>query len=137
MKDYILVKDSEESMSETGFVADFWTQRWQEIGMKAEVVLSSASRVPLAQEYKLMSRLLRESSRILDGACGFGDWTVFLSNKGNNVTGIDISEPVINSLKNNFPRLDFRVADLRAMPFRDEEFGVVFSWGPLNILRKD
>ena len=52
-----------------------------------------------------------EASIIADIGCGTGHQTSILSSKGLNVIGIDISPSMINTAKENFPDLNFRVGD--------------------------
>ena len=58
-----------------------------------------------------------------------GEWTVFLSEQGFNVAGVDISEQTVARLAWWYPRLEFVRADLRATAFERESFDAYFSWG--------
>ena len=125
-KDFVPVDEAMPS-AEIDFVEDFWTQRWEK---QAEwpPVESVANR----EEYKLMlpslERLPRES-RILDGGCGLGEWTVFLTQQGFNLVGLDISERTIRRLQQNFPRCKFLCGDIRATEFKEASFDAYLSWG--------
>lgn len=72
---------------------------------------------------------LPPGSRILDGGCGMGQWTAFLSDRGFKVVGVDISEQTVARLKQRFPQLEFVCADLRATSFEPKSFDAYFSWG--------
>jgi SAM-dependent methyltransferase len=74
-------------------------------------------------------RRLPPGSRILDGGCGIGEWTVFLAQQGFEVTGIDLSTATVERLRQWFPAHDFRHADLRQTGFPDASFDAYFSWG--------
>lgn len=77
---------------------------------------------------------------ILDICCGYGRLTIPLLEAGYNVVGIDISEDLIRKglkyLESN--RLDvnpFLVANMKALPFRDEMFDFSFCvWASFNFL---
>ena len=65
----------------------------------------------------------------LDGGCGLGQWTVYLTQKGFDIAGIDISQKTIGKLKEKFPECNFLVDDIRSTNFRDDYFNIYFSWG--------
>src|SRR5687768_12849943 len=50
---------------------------------------------------------LAPGSRILDGGCGMGEWTVFLAQRGFILVGADISEHTVERLRGWFPYLEF------------------------------
>lgn len=61
-----------------------------------------------------------------------------MNSKGFNVTGIDLSEKMINIAKNKFPTIDFRVADLTDIEFESEKFNVVvLLYSLIHIPKKD
>jgi SAM-dependent methyltransferase len=67
-----------------------------------------------------------EGERILDLGCGTGTLTDEIARTGAVVTGIDSSPEMIGQARQNYPKLDFRLAD--AKTFRSgERFDAVFS----------
>jgi ubiquinone biosynthesis O-methyltransferase len=66
---------------------------------------------------------------VLDVGCGDGDLAVQLSKHGGIVSGIDISEPMIEAAKQRAARdkvdIDFRVAAGQDIPFPAEQFDIV------------
>ena len=91
-----------------------------------------ASAVTRREEYPFMHSVLSQlprGSRILDGGCGMGEWTVFLAQQGFDVTGLDISEATIARLGTWFPTSTFLRGDLRRTDFSDSSFDAYFSWG--------
>lgn len=73
--------------------------------------------------------LIAFDSRVLDLACGPGNITKFLldKNPGLNIIGIDLSKEMIKLAKNNVPKAEFYVRDVRDLDFEIEEFEVVVS----------
>ena len=72
------------------------------------------------------------NSKILDIGCGKGREAFCLNDKGFRLTGIDISETVIESAReiakiNNLD-IEFAVSDGKVLPFPDETFDVVVIW---------
>lgn len=66
--------------------------------------------------------LLPKAAHVLDLGCGSGEPIAsYLREKGCTVTGVDASPEMIAMCKARFPDGDWRVADMRALPF-DERF---------------
>ena len=126
-KDYIPAKSYTGTTDEISFVEDFWTRRWEN---RSEIPASGL--VSRREEYRIMQPYLRAlpvGSRILDGGCGMGEWTVFLADQGFEVAGLDISRATISRLKTLLPEYTFRWGDLRRTEFSDSTFDAYFSWG--------
>ncbi len=78
-------------------------------------------------EKRAIDRLLAGVGRgkLLEVGCGTGHWSEYFSEKGFEVTGIDISEEMINAAKARQIRGSrFEVADGANLPFDDGEFEV-------------
>jgi SAM-dependent methyltransferase len=58
-----------------------------------------------------------------------GGWTVFLTNQGFRVIGLDISQRTIARLKDLLPDYQFVCGDVRQTEFADAFFDACFSWG--------
>lgn len=126
-KDYVPVDALGEAAGEATFVERFWTEQWKDRARPADV-----SFVAGREEYRLMQPFvdrLPSGSRILDGGCGMGEWTVFLSRRGFDVIGMDISEQTVDRLREWFPEQRFEHGDLRQTRFEDGAFDTYFSWG--------
>jgi ubiquinone/menaquinone biosynthesis C-methylase UbiE len=76
---------------------------------------------------------LVKKGKALDICCGAGTNTVYLAEKGFEVTGIDISSTAIEHAKKKAEKakvkIDLRVADFTKLPFTDKEFDFVFDMG--------
>lgn len=73
----------------------------------------------------------------LDGGCGTGVCSVALSMKAENITGVDISEGSLNTAKELADKLginniEFKKADLLKLPFEDQTFDLILSWGVIH-----
>lgn len=125
-KDYIHDVDSE--VDEAAFIERYWTEVWQREG-GPKGAIGKISRRP---EYRIMAPYLRrlpKDARLLDGGCGLGDWTVYLSRNGNSTLGLDISQKTIAQLQDLFPDAEFAVGDIRETGRPDASFDAYFSWG--------
>lgn len=73
-----------------------------------------------------------ENAKVLDVGCGMGREAFKLNNMGFSVIGIDISEEVINQVKElsiqNGYSIPFIVYDGHSLPFDDDAFDVVIIW---------
>jgi len=79
-------------------------------------------------EKKAVSRYLRQDTRgmkLLEVGCGTGHWSQFFSEYGFEVTGVDVSGPVIKIAQSkNIGGASFQVADGHSLPFADNSFDV-------------
>lgn len=127
-KDYVERNDDPSLVDETTFVADYWTNVWRRAGGPTGV----KSRVPRQEEFRLMLPYLKslpKGARLLDGGCGLGEWTAYLTEIGYPTIGLDISAETVEQLNRVFPGLEFRHADIRATGFPASSFDGYFSWG--------
>jgi SAM-dependent methyltransferase len=78
-------------------------------------------------------------ARVLDVACGEGDLTRFLAERGARACGVDLCEADIRKglPRNRHPRACFVVADAGALPFADGSFDWVATFGTLQVLPDD
>jgi trans-aconitate methyltransferase len=73
--------------------------------------------------------------RILDIGCGTGQLTKSIADSGATVVGIDASPSMIESARNNFPNIEFFVADAAEVSF-DEPFDAIFSNAALHWVQR-
>jgi SAM-dependent methyltransferase len=74
---------------------------------------------------------LSDGDRVLDVGCGTGSLAFALPEMANvaEVTGIDLTEPYVEfaRARNSDPRITFKQADARSLPFEDNSFDRAFS----------
>jgi SAM-dependent methyltransferase len=128
MKDYIPANQVVSSLSETAFVEDYWSQKWDALGLPVE----GSAQIEQKDEFKLMQPFLHflpGGSRLLDAGCGLGEWTLYFARQGFHVTGMDLSQATIAKLKERFPERDFIAGDIRQTVFDESTFDAIYSWG--------
>jgi SAM-dependent methyltransferase len=73
-----------------------------------------------------------QGKRVLDIACGTGQWLRLLEQKGAAVAGMDISERALEVAKSLLPNADLRQGVAESLPFHDGSFDVVTCLGSLE-----
>jgi SAM-dependent methyltransferase len=65
---------------------------------------------------------------VLDLGCGNGGNTLYLSDKGYNITAGDYSEEALNNIKTENPRIITKLFDMRnPLPFKDREIATIIA----------
>jgi len=81
----------------------------------------------------LVEKGLIPKGKALDICCGAGTNTVYLAEKGFQVTGIDISSKAVEYARKKAEqanvKINFMVQNFLKLPFQDEEFDFVFDMG--------
>jgi len=90
-------------------------------------------------EKKLIANFLpadAEGKKLLEIGCGTGHWSTFFSKYGFEVTGLDISERMINAaLQKGIPNVSFHIADGHLLPFADDSFDLTAAIATLEFVR--
>jgi len=79
---------------------------------------------------KIIQRYLKGS--LLDAGCGRGEWANFLSYRGYESTGLDYSAEMVEFNRTKFPRCKFEVGKIQHMPFENDTFQSLISWGVIE-----
>lgn len=66
--------------------------------------------------------------RVLDAGCGAGRMSRYLTGRGCQVDGVDLSPGMIAMARRDHPDLPFSVASLTSLPFPDDTFAGVMLW---------
>ena len=90
-------------------------------------------------EKKLIANFLSsetEGRKLLEIGCGTGHWSRFFSQLGFEVTGLDISERMINTaLEKGIPNVSFHMGDGHLLPFQDNTFDLTAAITTLEFVR--
>jgi len=94
------------------------------------------------KEIRYLKRILNKKQRILDLACGYGRFSIRLAKQGYKIEGIDITPSLISKAKKLAKKekvdINFRVGDMRKLPYKDESFdAVICMWSAFNELHKE
>lgn len=89
----------------------------------------------LPPEEALFARHLKSGQKVLDIGCGAGRTTAHVRKVTREVTGIDLSEVLIETARHKYPDVDFQVMDAVKLDFPDCSFDVlIFSYNGLCYL---
>ncbi len=126
-KDYSPVTNVEADLCQKSYARKFWASRWDASGISTEGLRRNAKYL-IIQRY--LKNLPRAGTRILDGGCGLGQWSILLAQDGFRGIGMDLCWPtlgrVISSVSSS---ARFIAGDLGHLPFKKGSFHAYFSWG--------
>jgi len=75
---------------------------------------------------------LSRPGRLLEAGCGTGQWVQFLGKMGHDAVGIDYAPSGLEVGRAHNPSLELLQADFRNLPFDDESFDYVVSFGAIE-----
>jgi len=75
---------------------------------------------------------IKNEYRVLDVACGTGQWLKVVNDLGATAFGVDISEKAIRKAKMNIPKGEFKVGTAEQLPFENDMFDLVTCLGALE-----
>ena len=85
----------------------------------------------------LLEAAVAAPAMVLDAGCGSGEMAARLMERGFDVQGVDIAEPMVHLAGTRFGTERFRVSDIEALPFADNTFDAVLSLGVIEYLESD
>ncbi len=86
----------------------------------------SQTREYLWDDIKSLFKYIKENDKVLDIGCGNGRLYHVLKEKQILYTGLDLSEELIKISKTKYPEVDFKVGDMKKLPFLADSFDAVF-----------
>ncbi|HEY8645595.1 MAG TPA: class I SAM-dependent methyltransferase [Gaiellaceae bacterium] len=104
--------------------------RWYESFFETEEwLLMATTRDPERAETEaaFVVSHLEPGARVLDLACGTGRISIPLAEQGFDVSGLDISNRVLEVARAAAPGLDFHQGDMRELPWEDGSFDAVIN----------
>ena len=74
-------------------------------------------------------KYLKSGERILDIGCGNARYFVKLKDKFKDLYGIDLTKVPFDAARKIFPNGNYVVSDEGQLPFKDDSFNAIISWG--------
>ena len=81
---------------------------------------------------EMVASAVPSSSRVLDVGCGTGEMAGRLIDRGYDVSGVDIAEPMVHRARERWGADRFKVADGEHLPFDDNTFEAVVCLGVIE-----
>ncbi len=114
-----------KQLSQIHFYKKYW-ERPVDGALRPEEEPTTPRRLQLL--FEALNRKGIGGKKVLDAGCGVGFFSARLKEAGYEVTGMDISEQVIQQASQKYSDIRFICNPLdSAYPFADEEFDVIFS----------
>ncbi|MCX6722980.1 MAG: class I SAM-dependent methyltransferase [Candidatus Staskawiczbacteria bacterium] len=88
-------------------------------------------------EFKKEKVLQYIKGSVLDVGCNDGQLVNFINSIGKKSAGIDYDYNLIKIAKNRFPALEFKVASMESIPYKDLSFNTCVAWNILEHLEDD
>lgn len=114
---------------ENNFIKDFWNG--QAIRFEQSPLASWGDNFAIDLEIKNIAKNLKDGDIVLDVGCANGFATLIQAGfKDIKIKGIDFSESMIEQANKNIfnkDKVDFRVGDVRNIPFDNETFDVTYT----------
>ncbi|MEO5332918.1 MAG: class I SAM-dependent methyltransferase [Magnetococcus sp. YQC-5] len=121
-------KEAEHLDKEQESLENYWTNIWDQQALINDIKHTILNR----DEFKFIDPFLQRlvpNAKILDGGCGMGEWTLYYTQQGFDVIGLDTSQKTLDRLTEKFPTVPFRHGDIRKTDFADNHFDAILSWG--------
>lgn len=81
------------------------------------------------RRYLTQLKYLKNGERVLDVGCGNAKYFVKMKGKFRELYGIDLTEVPFEAARKIFPAGNYVVGDEGRLPFRDDSFDAIISWG--------
>jgi SAM-dependent methyltransferase len=104
---------------------EFWDHRWHNEGKPGPVN-------PRDEVITVTQKYLPIGSRVLEGGCGRANKVKAMATVGYRATGVDFAEASVEEARSNYPDLDIRRGDVRALEFPDDHFDGYWSIGVIE-----
>jgi SAM-dependent methyltransferase len=99
--------------------ADAWVELWAGLAAPAREAVATAAAIG-------------PGARVLDVACGSGEFCALAAGRGAEVSGIDAAEGMIAIARRRLPGADLRVGPMESLPWADGTFDAVTAFNALQ-----
>src|SRR5262245_65977784 len=112
-----------------------WAANVTDVEPRSLSVQNVLSRHQFALE--MLERVVPSGSKVLDLGCGTGEMAARLAERGYEVWGVDIAEPMVRYASHHHKSGRFRVGDLEHIPFEDNTLDAVVCLGRIEYFARD
>ena len=102
--------------------------------VKKNLTLYEAISFTLDYRWKVIKKWIGKGSekKVLDAGCGAGEWVEFLNRNRIRAEGLDYSPSLMGRLKDTLPDFTWHYGDIQNLPFGNEIFDGIISWGVIE-----
>jgi len=104
-----------------------WDAKWSLSGCQQGVPDLSRN-----ENWRWLRQSIKAPGRVLEAGCGLARWVAFLDAKGYGAYGLDYSRVAIWKSLAAWPGLRLVQGDLRKMPYEDDFFDGIVSFGTVE-----
>jgi ubiquinone/menaquinone biosynthesis C-methylase UbiE len=112
-----------------------WAANFSDLEPRSLEAQNVLSRHRFALE--MLENVVPPGSKVLDAGCGTGEMAARLAERGYEVWGVDIAEPMVRYASYHHKSGRFRVGDVERIPFDDNTFDAVVCLGVIEYLAND
>jgi SAM-dependent methyltransferase len=110
---------------------NYWKQHWEDPSRRQELIPQGEAG-DLGEYKPLLERYVPRDLPVLEAGCGLGQMVNALTLNGYKTIGIDYEPETIKFVREQFPRLDVRVGNIKKLDFPDATFGCYMSLGVME-----
>ncbi|MFX0137361.1 MAG: class I SAM-dependent methyltransferase [Candidatus Hodarchaeota archaeon] len=111
---------------------NFWEKHWEMNNLIEKVKEGKENRLLK----KFTCKFLKPKTNIIDGGCGIGQNVYGLRSWGYEAYGVDFTEKTVKKVKNEFPKLNISIQDVRELNFADNFFDGYWSVGVIEHFKR-
>jgi ubiquinone/menaquinone biosynthesis C-methylase UbiE len=112
-----------EKQAQTKFITGAYSAFWEKQVAAYGFTAYHQQLLDLLQSFKEVPG----GSKVLEVGIGTGfPFACFLSEKGYEVHGVDLSDKLVQKCRSNYPSIQARVGDAEALPYDDKEFPLTY-----------
>jgi ubiquinone/menaquinone biosynthesis C-methylase UbiE len=90
------------------------------------------------EHIKYFLNKIPKNGKILDAGCGAGNNSGYMTLRGFEVIGIDLSKKMLQLAEQKFPKINFKQIDIKKIKFPPNSFdGILASYSLIHISKKD
>lgn len=120
-------KVHKSSSGNKSFQQEVWDNTWS-----SQTLSGLVNQLTYNPIYWRLKKLIKPKDIILEAGCGFGQWVYRLNFLGYKIIGIDFAEKTIKKIKDKYPKLNIKLADVRDIPLKKNSIDVYLSFGVIE-----
>jgi len=109
---------------------EYWDRHWKTKKFRESVLVGGTDHFVSPITKKFLPPY--QSTKLLEGGCGRGNYVYSLARSGYDVYGIDYAKETVRLVNRHFPELKITAGDVRKIPFPDKYFDGYWSLGVIE-----